>query len=194
VEFCFSPLNSLSPPPVSSTSLPPLQWDLRTAKTSDLRGIAEILTHCFHPPEGWVYWFHPLLKLGIYEDLRYRLRQEAPHYQCLAAIDPQQQILGTVEMSLRPSIGLTSFPYLSNLAVSPSHQRKGIARQLLTKCEQISLEWGYDRLFLHVLDHNLPAKHLYYSKGYELHHVEWSVLDWAFHRSRRLLLYKKLES
>ena len=193
MEFCFSSLKPLSSPTSSSVPVSPLQVELHPAQSSDLRGITEVLTHCFHPPQGWIYWVYPLLKLGIYEDLRYRLRQDTPNYQCIAASDSQQQVIGTVEMLLRPSVGFSSHPYISNLAVSPPYQRQGIARQLLNRCEQLTLEWGYDRLFLHVLEDNIAAKQLYYSKGYQLHHVEWSVIDWVFNRSRRLLLYKTLD-
>lgn len=37
---------------------------VRTARSSDLKKVAEVLTLCFHPPYGVLSWVYPLLKLG----------------------------------------------------------------------------------------------------------------------------------
>lgn len=98
---------------------------IREAQAKDLATLAEILTDSFHPPEGLKGLMHPLLRLGIHEDLRTRLRSSSPHSICLVALDvpfsriPQQPdrfpedpaqidaategcaIVGTVEMTLR---------------------------------------------------------------------------------------------
>ena len=39
----------------------------------------------FHSGEGFVEWVYPVLRLGIYEDLKNRLRSKAEHYICLVA-------------------------------------------------------------------------------------------------------------
>ncbi len=194
VDFCFSSLKPTAsvPNPAIWVNSPAL--DIRTLQIQDLRMVTEVLANSFHSSQGWSYWLFPLIKLGIYEDLRHRLRQANPNYQCIVARYGQEPIIGTAEMSLRPSIGFTAFPYLSNLAVSLTHRRRGTARQLLRRCEQIALDWGYDVLFLHVLEDNTAAQKLYEANGYQLCREEWCLSDWLFHRSRRLLLSKKLRS
>jgi ribosomal protein S18 acetylase RimI-like enzyme len=176
---------------------------IRTVELKDLKGLADVLTHSFHPPQGFLYWIHPLLKLGIYEDLRSRLRSGSPHYRCLVASrlinpvsDGKEEIVGTVEISLRCSgswlMGSRDRPYISNLAVSNAYRRQGIARKLLLKCEQVALEWGFPEISLHVLDDNERAKHLYFSSGYRLHRIESSLGSWFLNSPKRLLLNKRV--
>lgn len=167
----------------------------------------------FHPSQSWMCWTYPLLKLGIYEDIRSRLNRGSPHYLCLGAIalseslangsktprafplaPPQEKLVGTIEMTLRP-LGIArerQFPYISNLAVCTSYRRQGIARQLLLGCEPTARQWGCSDIYLHVLENNERAKHLYRSSGYRLHKVESSLGVWVFNRPRRLLLHKSL--
>ncbi|MGK7877434.1 MAG: GNAT family N-acetyltransferase [Xenococcaceae cyanobacterium] len=177
------------------------QLVIRTAQVKDLKGLAEVLTNSFHPPQGLLYWMYPLLKLGIYEDLRNRLHSCSPHYMCLVASKPVttivgegEEIVGTVEIALRstcswPTI-CSQYPYISNLAVRNSARRQGIARKLLLKCEQVALDWGFQQLYLHVLENNYQARQLYFTSGYQLHRIESSLSGWLFKRPRRLLLNK----
>ena len=68
-----------------------------------------------------MFWLYPLLRLGICEDLRARLKSSVPYYSCLSAIavvdtpltqptipDTTQtrEIAGTVEIALREREGL----------------------------------------------------------------------------------------
>lgn len=174
---------------------------VRAARTSDLKRVAEVLTLCFHPPEGIISWVYPLLKLGVYEDLRTRLRAASPHYQSLVAChqvitsstNKQEEIIGTVEISLRCEWPTTrNSAYISNLAVSSHCRRQGIARKLLLKCEEIALQWGFEELYLHVLENNNVAKQLYLNSGYQLHRIDFSLSSWLFGSPRRLCLIKKL--
>ncbi|ACK70319.1 GCN5-related N-acetyltransferase [Gloeothece citriformis PCC 7424] len=175
---------------------------VRPARSSDLKKVAEVLTLCFHPPQVLFSWLYPLLKLGVYEDLRARLRSASPHYQCFVACHQvitststkeQEEIIGTVEISLRSEWpGTPPTAYISNLAVSSHCRRQGIARKLLLKCEQIALEWGFKELYLHVLEDNHVAKQLYLSSGYQLHRIDFNLNSWLFGSPRRLCLIKKL--
>ena len=63
----------------------------------------------------------------------------------------------------------TSICCLSNLAVSPSARRSGVARQLCEACEQVARDsWGYHELHLLVESSNTAARQLYEGKlGYE---------------------------
>jgi ribosomal protein S18 acetylase RimI-like enzyme len=157
---------------------------------------------------------YPLLYLGIQEDLRSRLRSNAAHQVCLVAVKPlptagatwrvgslilpksTQIVAGTVEIGLRTQppwhFRHRQYPYLSNLAVQAEYRRLGIAHQLLLSCERIALEWGYKDLYLHVLENNYPARHLYTKLGYQVEEVETSWKSWLFGQPRQLFLHKRL--
>lgn len=168
---------------------------IRPVEPQDLSSLAEILTQSFHPAEGWMAWTHPLLKLGIYEDLRTRLGSKSPHYLCLVAIHGLDDVSGTVEMSLRScswTIQNTHYPYISNLAVGENYRRQGIASKLLVSCEQVALRWGFRDLYLHVLENNQQARRLYFECGYRLCRVESSYINLLLNRPRRLLMHKRI--
>jgi ribosomal-protein-alanine N-acetyltransferase len=57
---------------------------------------------------------------------------------------------------------------LRNLAVAPTHQRKGIARSLLQEGIRAAERSGAHRLFLEVRASNHPALVLYRSAGFQL--------------------------
>lgn len=81
--------------------------------------------------------------------------------------------------------------YISNLAVSPVYRRQGIARKLLLSCEPLALQWGYQEIYLHVLDDNKQAKQLYLNLNYQIDRVE-PRQTWFWSRSKCLLLRKSL--
>jgi ribosomal protein S18 acetylase RimI-like enzyme len=142
-------------------------------------------------------WAYPMLRLGIYEDLRNRLRSSSPHYVCLVAVaGVSEELAGTVEIALRSPYSWQSrssqYPYISNLAVKTSSRRRGVARQLLLACERTALEWGYSDLYLHVLENNHHARQLYLKTGYQVRLVEPSYSAWLFRHPKRLFLHKPL--
>ncbi|NES25573.1 MAG: GNAT family N-acetyltransferase [Symploca sp. SIO3E6] len=177
---------------------------IRTAQAQDLGQLADILTDSFHPPTGMMRWAQPILRLGIYEDLRNRLRSHSEHYLCLVAVSQvstltnvDEEIVGTVEIALRspPSWKpqTSKYAYISNLAVSQSCRRQGVAKQLLLACDRTAQEWGFQQLSLHVLENNHQARQLYLKTGYELRQVEPSYGTWKLlRRPKRLLLQKNL--
>lgn len=184
---------------------------VRAVQPQDLSDIADIISDSFHSREGTFGWAYPLLRLGIYEDLRNRLQNSAPHHVCLVAaygsakanvlgnsyICGAQTLAGTVEMAVRPTVGLWSsnnskYPYLSNLAVHPRDRRRGIGKQLLLNCERIALEWGFHDIYLHVLENNYQARQLYFKLGYRLHQIDSSWSSWLLGRPRQILLHKHL--
>jgi ribosomal protein S18 acetylase RimI-like enzyme len=200
VEFCFSSSFISSPPTSTDTSIGDASLVIRAVEARDLKSLTEVITHSFHPRRGLLYWFHPLLKLGIYEDLRSRLRSISTHQKCLVAsrvIDrvsgQVEEIVGTVEITMRLCPNLDDrYPYISNLAVSNSYRRQGVAKQLLLKCEQIARDWGYQDISLHVLEDNYPARRLYFDSGYRLYSVDFTFGSWFFKHPRRMLLRKQL--
>jgi ribosomal protein S18 acetylase RimI-like enzyme len=200
VDFCFSSSVIPYPSPATAENFGDTQLIVRTVEARDIKSLAETIAHSFHPPEGLLCWFYPLLKMGIYEDLRSRLRSRSPHQKCLVAIKVMhgvvgqvEEVVGTVEIGLRAGgISGDRISYISNLAVSRVHRRQGVARKLLVRCEQIACEWGCQDISLHVLENNDNAKQLYFSCGYKLHQLEFSLSSWLLQHPRRLLLHKKI--
>ncbi len=207
VNPCFSFLTPYEPIPAGqdqdALAAGASKFTIRTAQVRDLTSMAEILTDSFHSRTGLMGWAYPLLRLGIYEDLRNRLRSTLPHYVCLVAVTAvstvagsRQELAGTVEIALRSSHSWqtqdSKYPYISNLAVRKSSRRQGVAQQLLLACEQTCIEWGFQDLYLHVLDNNHQARQLYLKSGYQLHQVESSYSTWLLGRPKRLFLHKHL--
>ncbi|MEQ8753924.1 MAG: GNAT family N-acetyltransferase [Coleofasciculus sp. G1-WW12-02] len=204
VNPCFS---FVTPHEVASEAQQTLSVDasrltIRRAKDQDLIPLSDILADSFHSQKGLWRLVYPIWRLGIYEDLRNRLRTNSPHYACFVALNSDTSVdgadgllVGTVEIALRspPSWQLQGhhYPYISNLAVRKSCRRQGVAFQLLLACERQSLAWGFPHLYLHVLDSNDKARQLYLKMGYQLHHLEPSYSLWR-RCPQRLLLHKRL--
>ncbi len=173
------------------------KFQIRAATPADLTSVAQIVAESFHSQNGLWGWAFPLLRLGIYEDLRHRLASPLPHHVCLVAvsINVPTSLVGTVELGVRFSDSWTqtskSFPYLSNLAVHPKYRRQGAASKLLQACEKVVCEWGFQDLYLHVLEDNQQARQLYLQMGYEVHKTEsnWNTF---LRRSRQIFLHKQL--
>lgn len=187
-------------PDISPAEQASWQFQIRVATADDLTSIAHIIAESFHGHDGFWGWAFPLVRLGIYEDLKHRLSSPAPHHVCLVAIETtngaSHHLVGTVELGVRLSDSWVktgrSFPYLSNLAVHPKYRRHGIASGLLIKCEKFAHEWGFDDLYLHVLENNHQAQQLYFKLGYKLHKSESNWNRFPIRRSRQILLHKHL--
>ena len=176
----------------------PQKTIIRNALASDVSDIAETVVYSFYNYSGVFNLLYPVLQLTVGEDLRFRLHSSSTLYRCLVAtiIDEQSRpsIAGTVEVSLKNSFWspYSQYPYISNLAVKNTYRRRGIARQLLEKCESIASSWGYDAVQLHVLNQNDSAKKLYLGSGYRIIKKETSWNGFFPYGSSRLLLRKKI--
>ena len=190
--------NSLDPCRGSRDLVQP-SWSIRSVADQDLLKVAQLLCESFYPPSSQWRWALPVLRVGIYQDLRTRLMTQSPKHSCFVAVmthprqngqPGQEKIVGTVEVALR-SLWLVRrpVPYLSNLAVAPNYRRQGIAQNLLLACEQVAITWKADFLYLNVLKTNSAAQRLYTKAGYcpELK-SPWPRLG----RSKRLLLRMQL--
>jgi ribosomal protein S18 acetylase RimI-like enzyme len=195
----FHPLNQPSVTSASDSTDGILQ--IRAVVPADLTDVAQIIAESFHKPNGLWGWTYPIMRLGIYEDLKHRLTSSAPHHLCLVAVDTSQTVenlVGTVELGVRYNDDCVaenkSFPYLSNLAVHPSYRRQGAASGLLMGCEKLASYWGFQDIYLHVLENNYQARQLYFKFGYRVHKLEtdWSTL--VFRRARQILLHKHLNA
>ena len=124
---------------------------VRVAQRKDVSELASTIIACFYDFPPILSWINPLLKLTLSEDLRYRLKNPPLLYCCLVATK-NTEIVGTVEISLQKPWWsnasaawwtlTTQSPYISNLAVKNIYRRQGIAKKLLTQCEQVSRNWG----------------------------------------------------
>lgn len=176
------------------------RFQIRAATVNDLTDVAQIIAESFHSQKGIWGWAFPLLRIGIYEDLRHRLASSAPHHICLVAVnttsDTVNKLVATVELGVRFSDTWTevgkSFPYLSNLAVHPKYRRQGAASRLLEASEKVAREWGFEDLYLHVLENNHQARQLYFKQGYRVHKVESNWNPLLLRPSRQILLHKHL--
>ncbi len=176
------------------------QFQIRTAIPADLLDVAQIIAESFHSHKGIWGWAFPLLRLGIYEDLRHRMVSPPPRHICLVAFEATSSaannLVGSVELGVRYSDSWSQagmgFPYLSNLAVHPKYRRHGVASGLLTSCEKVSREWGFQDLYLHVLENNHRARQLYFKVGYQVHKVESNWNTFLLGHSSQMLLHKHL--
>lgn len=185
------PQNSAQPP-----------FRIRAAQRKDLPQIVSVLLASFYPQtqaNPWLYW---LMRIGIQEDIKTRLKTPANQYVCLVAakVDPDSAqtagVVGTAEISQRPCETWRFLPpkraYLSNLAITHNHRRKGAAQQLIRTCETVALGWGFHRVYLHVMANNTAAKNLYQQAGYQTCEVSNPILSGLGLRPERLLLSKQI--
>jgi GNAT superfamily N-acetyltransferase len=56
---------------------------------------------------------------------------------------------------------------IGNVGVLPAHRRKGIARKLIVVGMDLFQQHGCERVYLQVIDGNVPAYHLYLGLGFE---------------------------
>lgn len=179
---------------------------VRAAQPKDLVAIIHVLLASFYKPvltiqpaAQWLYW---LMRIGIQEDIKTRLKLPISQYACLVAtqIDPDSAhsgaVIGTAEISQRPCERWQLFPpkraYLSNLAVKPEYRRQGAAQQLLQTCDSIALSWGFHHIYLHVMADNPAAQALYAQAGYTVYEVSNPILSGLSVRPQRLLLAKQI--
>jgi len=100
----------------------------------------------------------------------------AADYAVLAG-DPLGLVLvAELDRMSSPAVaGFAAFHYvmdqaeLRNIAVEPTHQRKGIGRELIAEGRRRLLELGIRRVFLEVRASNAMAQRLYFSAGFRLH-------------------------
>lgn len=177
---------------------------IRAGGRQDLPKIVSVLLASFYPRSKATQWLYWLMRVGIQEDIKTRMKTPADQYACLVAVALEAQsalstseIVGTAEISQRPCESWTFFPprraYLSNLAIAPRFRRQGAAQQLLKTCESIALSWGFHRIYLHVMADNPAARALYTQAGYQLCEVSNPILSNLGIRPERLLLSKQLQ-
>lgn len=180
----------------------PIRFRIRAAQIKDLTPLVSVLLDSFYTQAKATQWLYWILRIGIQEDIKAKIKVPANQYACLVAttIHPDSahsdRVIGTAEISQRPCETWQFFPpqraYLSNLAISPEHRRRGAARQLISTCETVARGWGFRHVYLHVMADNAAAKRLYEQSGYQLCEVSNPVLSALGLRPQRLLLSKRI--
>lgn len=85
----------------------------------------------------------------------------------------------------------SSEAYVERLVVSPSFQRRGIARGLLSAAEDLARDAGKETVGLHVSGNNLAALRLYEAEGYREKDRQRSFLTGYFLDIREWLYLQK---
>ena len=190
-------------------------FTVRHANSRDVGHVSDVLAESFYRgadrqvnflTRRFTDWIYPLLHWGIVLDLSSRFDEKTPCYACLVATHStnQSQAIASLEICMR-HVPVKSqhkfwlghktqqYPYIFNLAVHPQWRRRGVAKQLLLAAEQTVKQWGFSRLYIHVLEDNQPASNLYDRIGYRLHSQEGNMSFCLLGRSRKFLLQKKLD-
>ncbi len=176
----------------TAITLPP-GYALRPAYPQDLSQLVELLLTSFYPENRLNRLLYPLMRLGIQEDIKRRLKSSRHQYACLVMVHTSAheiKIVGTVEMSLKSNFWRPLHPrqpYIANVAVDYRHRRCGLAQQMLLACESIIKTWGLKQIYLHVATDNPSAMALYHKIGYQ---TFGQSLPWQ----RRQMMFKEILS
>jgi len=105
-------------------SYPHQSFRIRAAQFKDIGPIASVLLNSFYVQARATQWLYWILRLGIQEDLKTKIKSPVNQYACLVATtlhpDSAQSsaVVGTAEISQRPCETWQLFPpkraYLSN--------------------------------------------------------------------------------
>ncbi len=174
--------------------------EIRAAKAGDVDAIAHVLGMSFYQPFHPCLRFlspllYPMVRWGIALDLGTRLQEGQVHHLCLVALahQPTPQVVAALELSVRQQFWVAPVPYLYNLAVAPAWRGQGVGDRLMQSAEKVALSWGYPAIYLHVLEGNRAAVHLYHKRGYGCLRPDplWQPFPWR--QGRRLLFKKSLQ-
>ncbi len=102
---------------------------------------------------------------------------DLPSSATTAATEPSSydKIIGFVEIDCRPltqktknAKSTTKRPYMCNLAIDQSMQRKGIATALIRECESLAIQNSKESMWLKVRAGNMAAVKMYTKAGYKI--------------------------
>ena len=121
---------------------------------------------------GWFETQETMVRVGLDIERRMTPWDWCRHAQIVA--ESGDQIVGFCEVWGEDASALNNVsatnpqPVLFNLCVSSDARRRGVAKALLQRCEEETLGWGDDIMYLKVRDDNEAACRLYEVNGWEL--------------------------
>jgi ribosomal protein S18 acetylase RimI-like enzyme len=89
------------------------------------------------------------------------------HVMLVACQNTNGKVVAVCDVDNRPNLK-TERPYMCNLAVGKQWRGKGLAKALISQCEEIVKEWGETDLHLKARQRNGAAIALYKSLGYAI--------------------------
>jgi len=174
------------------------RWRVRECHIDEIPDVAQIQFEGFHEPLP----FGPLNALSrmnfraeVVETLRTKMKIDS--YSCLVVENTDTGLPGGVaDVSVHKHEyvlkhlpdHITSYAYLSSMAVAAEVRRRGAAQALLKTAERLAAAWGEKILALHLHEGNTPAQRLYQRAGFRL-----VSRDAPFMARPRLLLVKDLK-
>ena len=176
------------PSPQGTTNSSQKQYRIQQAKYSHMTQVAEIMTHAFHPELDDNPIFRKLRVLLEMDRLQSNFPYDDPNHSYLVIVSSSQQhggeeIVGFCDIDYRsptnydtnpfsmldPSSSnhvIRHRPYLSDLAIHPSHRRRGLASLLMSQVEEMTKNRGGKELYLGVAEENAGALKMYDGRGY----------------------------
>lgn len=147
---------------------------LRKALMADLSDAARVLADGFYyennPASKW--WEKMQTQLSLESNLPNSFLG-SQHEMWVACENESGRVLSFCEVDNRPpkkqgSNSTEVRPYMCNLAVDTKWRGKGIAQDMIKRCEESVKEWEEEMLHLKVREVNDPAVALYKKMGYEI--------------------------
>mmetsp|Transcript_54582 Transcript_54582/g.108327 ORF Transcript_54582/g.108327 Transcript_54582/m.108327 type:complete len:217 (+) Transcript_54582:204-854(+) len=156
---------------------------LRLARPSDINHVSELLVEAFEPRFRWFEFPERSRRKIKYRDAigsRISSTNDTPHQCWVAEVTGTREVVAFAESGFLPppfslpipavrpdndagvaAVELDDVPYIANLCVAPTFQRRGIAGKLV----MLSCEWAaqrtFTKLFVSVDRENFAARALY---------------------------------
>ena len=99
-----------------------------------------------------------------------------PENHFLFVAEKSGEFVGFIRADIREILIFFKHPrilFLDDTYVKPEFRRKGIAKQLLLKAEEIAKELGIKRIQSRVYTYNKPVQDMLTSEGYRSPHATW---------------------
>ena len=153
---------------------------IRKCLPAEVGPAADILTEAFFK-QGTNPITYQWERLTTYLSLEGLYPKPGTRHVIYVACDKKTgKVLGLAEIDDRPAPNdqyATPRPYMFNVAVNPKYQRKGIAKALVSSCEDVARTWGKPQVWLKVRSSSKAAVAMYKSLGYVTRYQRVELLN-----------------